>query len=142
MTRTATRHKAKHKQAVAKVKPSKKTSDTVIYSGIVLVGAFFVLLGWLFSPEYWRWFALGYIALMAYYMNISVMHIYRGKHIVGWKQALARLPLRTAGYGTRDGKPLEAAHGHPEVLRAMGLSLAVSVVVLAALAFVMLRLLK
>lgn len=114
-------------------------SDRAVYLGMLIVGFFFVMLGWLFAPEYWGLFALGYLALMAYLINFSVLDVYRGKHLANWRQSLARIPLRTVGYGTKEGRPLDAAHDHPETFRALTWSLIISLIVLAAATLVIAR---
>jgi hypothetical protein len=119
-------------------------SDRAIYLSALVVGLFVILVGSLLVGEgqYWRYFVLGYLALLLYIINMAGWCIYRGKHIAGWRQSLGKLPLITAGYGSRSGKALEleAAHGQPAVRKAMIICGLVSVAVLALLAVVLLRL--
>lgn len=142
MTRTAERRKKK-KQVAGPRKPHapKPMTDRAIYLGFLIVGFFVVALAWLFfdgQKQYWGVIALGYVAAVAYLVNFYTFQVYRGKHLDNWQQALARLPLRFVGYGTKGGKPLEAAHDHEETKKALFVSIAVSaaVVVLASFLFI------
>lgn len=140
MTRTAVRRKEKKRVVVPRVKPRRKTTDRAIYFGVLIVGFFAVMLASLFvGVEYWPVLSVIYLALIAYIIAFDTWQVYRGKHLANWHQAMAKLPLRFVGYGTREGKPLEAAHDHPEVLKALGVFLAVSVVILAPLAYLAIR---
>ena len=86
--------------------------------------------------------ALGYLALLILNINFSGWDIVRGKHISDWKQALAKLPLRFAGYGTTNGKPLESARDQPAAKKTMVLCGVISVVLVAALGFLLLWVLR
>lgn len=143
MTRTAPRRKPKpkHKPVVNRIKPRRKTSEKAIYGGVVVIGFFAVMIAVLFTQmEYWALFSVGYLAVIAYLIHINVWHVYRARHLADWQQALAKIPLRFVGYGTKDGKPLEAAHDHPETLRAFIVSLLISIVILGLLGFAAWRL--
>ena len=118
-------------------------SSRAVYLGALIVGFFIVMLGWLLSEgSFWRQVALGYLALLILNINFSGWDIVRGKHIAGWKQALAKIPLRFAGYGTKDGKPLETAHDQPAAKKAMVLCGVISVLAVAALGFLLLWVLR
>jgi hypothetical protein len=73
-------------------------------------------------------------------INISGWRIYLGQHISDWKQSLGKLPLLPAGYGSKSGKALEAAHGQPAVRTSLIIAAIVSLAILALLAVVLLRL--
>ncbi|MCI0363544.1 MAG: hypothetical protein L0Y44_06925 [Phycisphaerales bacterium] len=140
-TRSARRlQKRKHPP---KPKPPRRTTDRAIYLGFLIVGIFVVILAWLFTSdsriEYWRHVAVGYLIAVAYLINFYTLRTYQAKHLENWKQALARIPLRFAGYGTKDGKPLDAAHGHREALMALLISIAVSIALLGLISFLLLR---
>lgn len=126
---------------VPKPKPPRRTSDRAIYMGFAIVGFFIVILTWLFTSdskiEYWRHVTLGYIVGVAYLINFYTFRTYQGKHLENWKQALARVPLRFAGYGTKDGKPLDAAHGHREARLALLLCIAISMLIIAGAAMLL-----
>ena len=69
--------------------------------------------------------------------RITNFGAYRGKRMANWQQALARLPLRFAGYGTKHGKPLAAAHNAAAARKMIAISIVVSVLVLAGLALLL-----
>ena len=109
-------------------------TDRAIYLGFAIVGLFIVVLSWLFTDgRYWNVVALGYVAAVAYLIHFYTFQAYRGRHLDNWQQALARVPLRFVGYGTKGGRPLEAAHDHAETKKALGLSVAVSLALLVVL---------
>lgn len=113
-----------------------RTADRTIYIGLLVIGGFAVLLAFLLT-ENWRAPTLAYVAFLAALINLFAIMAYRGKSMANWQQALARLPLRFVGYGSREGKPLDAAHGHAPVRRAILVSLLVSVVVLVGLSLIL-----
>lgn len=114
-------------------------SDRSVYLGTIIVGLFVVILGWLLSEgTYWRQVMLGWIVLVVLNINFAGWDLYRGRKLSDWKQSLAKLPLRSAGYGTKDGKPLETAHGQPAVRGAMLMFGVISVVLIAAASFILL----
>lgn len=135
MTRSAAqRRRKKGHYAGRSTTPSraaKPASDAAIYGGIVLIGAFGILLFWLLSEgRLWREAVIGYLLAMVWFVNAAVYQVYRGRHLPHWKQSLARVPLRFVGFGTRDGRPFEAAHGRSEVRLALLVSIAVSVLII------------
>lgn len=112
-------------------------SDRAIYGGFILVGFFIVVIAWLFTDgRYWREVVLGYLLAIAYLLNFYTIQVYRGKHLANWKQALARVPLRFVGYGTKEGKPLEAAHDHPATRTALLVSLLVCLALLVIVSLI------
>jgi hypothetical protein len=141
MKRAGPRKKFKRRHTGPKPLVRKPMSDPAIYTGTVIIGLFIVLLGAVFTDvRYWPWFMLGYVALVAYLINIFAWQTYRGQRLVNWQQSLARIPLRFVGYGTKEGKPLEAAHDHPETLKAVQVSVAIGIIILAMLAVIAWRL--
>ena len=114
-----------------------KTSDGAVYFvlaliGLAFVGAAFLLQGspgQLVGPV-----AVGYCAVMAWFVHVSAWAAYRGRRNANWRQALARLPLRCAGFGAKGGKPLEAAHDVPAAKTTIVVSAVVTLVILVALA--------
>jgi hypothetical protein len=118
----------------SKPKPVRRTSDQAIYLGLGLVGGFLVILVWLLTDaRYWREVLLGYLIAVGWLINLYTFQVYRGVHLPNWKQALARVPLRFAGYGTRDGKPLDAARNQPNAKLALLVSIAACVAVVLGL---------
>jgi hypothetical protein len=112
--------------------------DGGVYIGILMIGVFGI---WLFmiATGDWKQGLLGYIIAVAFLVNFSAWQVCAGKAIVGWKQSLARLPLRCVGYGTRGGKPLTAAHGSDRAKMMLFVSIATSFVVVLALTLLLFR---
>ena len=69
--------------------------------------------------------------------NTAAISVYRGGTLPPWRQALARLPLRCAGYGTKGGKPVEAAHDAPGAKKMIIASVVFSIIALLVLAYVL-----
>jgi len=115
--------------------------DGGVYIGLLMIGAFGI---WLFaiasdSADAWKHGLLGYIIAVAFLVNYFAWQVCAGNAIVGWKQSLARLPLRCVGYGTRGGKPLAAAHGSDRAKMMLFVSIATSFVAVLALTFLLIR---
>ena len=145
MTQTTKRRKRQKKvhstPRAVEAGASKPTKDRTIYAGLILIGFFVVAFGWLLFPDN-GWLSAGvtaviYVAIIAYLVNIHTWHVYRGRHLGNLSQSLARIPLRFVGYGTRDGKPLEAAHDHAEARNALMMSVLVSLLIVAGLALLL-----
>jgi hypothetical protein len=114
-----------------------RSADKAIYAGFIMIGVFLTLLSFPLFDGQWRWPMLGYIALVALLINLHTFRAYLGRELAGWQKALARLPMRCVGYGTRGGKPLEAAHGQPDAKRMMLMTLVFSLVLIAALGWLL-----
>ncbi len=113
-----------------------RTPDRAIYIGLTMIGAFIVLLAVpLTGGKHWQEVAVGYVAAMAWLVNLYAIRACLGGHLANWQAALARLPLRCAGYGRKGGKPLEAAPGHAAARNAIIASIVFSIVVVVALAW-------
>ena len=115
--------------------------DGGVYIGIMMIGAFGI---WLFaiasdSADAWKQGLLGYIIAVGFLVNHSAWQVCGGKAIVGWKQSLARLPLRCVGYGTRGGKPLAAAHGSDRAKMMLFVSIATTLVAVLGLTLLLFR---
>ena len=115
--------------------------DGGVYIGILMIGAFGI---WLFtilsdSTDAWKHGLLGYVIAVAFLVNYSAWQVCAGTAIVGWRQSLARLPLRCVGYGTRGGKPLAAAHGSDRAKMMLFVSIATSFMVVLALTLLLIR---
>jgi hypothetical protein len=63
--------------------------------------------------------------------------VYFGGRLLPWQQSLARLSLRWAGFGTKGGRPLAAAHGSRPAKIMLLLTMVTSVVVIAFLAWLL-----
>jgi hypothetical protein len=145
MTQTTKRRKSqkkvhRHPQKV-QAEVSRPTKDRTIYAGLALIGFFAVAFGWLLFPDSGSLpagiTAVIYVAIIAYLVNIHTWHVYRGRHLGNLSQSLARIPLRFVGYGTKEGKPLEAAHDHAEARNALLMSVLVSLLIVAVLALLL-----
>src|SRR5688572_24932064 len=141
MSKSSGRSRRKKRTHVPKPRPAAKPmSDRAVYIGLAVVGIFVFILAWLWadgSKATWGAITLGYIAAIAYLVNFYAFQVYRGKHLGNWQQSLARVPLRFVGYGTRQGRPLEAAHDHPETKMALLFSIAISLALVMAMSFVL-----
>lgn len=136
--RSAKRRQKRVEHAVVRPKPPKPMSDQAVYFMLLVVGFFIVILAWLFTEgRHWSAVALGYLIALAYLTNLYTYKAYRGRPLANWQQSLARVPLRFVGYGTRGGKPLEAAHHHPETKTALLVSIALSAALVAGLSLVL-----
>jgi len=115
--------------------------DGGVYIGILMIGAFGIGLFWIASGggDAWKPGLLGYIIAVGFLVNYSAWQVCAGKTIVGWRQSLARLPLRCVGYGTRGGKPLTAAHGSDRAKMMLFVSIATTFVVVLALTLLLFR---
>lgn len=135
---TAKRQRKRRERYRAKPAEPRPMSDRAVYWGLAIIGLFFVLMAWLFtSGMYWREATLLYLAFVAYQLNLATWQIYRGRMPANWQQSLARIPLRSVGYGTKDGKPLEVAHDQPAVKNALVTSIGASVIILVLLGVVL-----
>jgi len=126
-------HRGGARKAVKRSQPDRTSPpDGAIYIGILMVGAFGVLL-WNVLDGEWQHALLGFVIAVAVLVNLFTFQVVRGKSVVPWGKALARLPLRFVGFGTRGGKPVEAAHGSPRAQAMLAVSIATSAVVIAGL---------
>ena len=113
-------------------------SDTRVYIAAVILTAAAVLIAVLLDEGDgllpWPTFAVC-VGIIAWFINTNAWAAYRGRaaSMPPWKQALARLPLRCVGYGSKGGKPLEAAHDVPAVRRVVIVSTVVSLLVVGGL---------
>jgi len=112
--------------------------DGAVYFLFVFLGACVGVFAWLVAGQQATPWVVGYVIAVLWLLNMAVVRAYRGGELAPWQKSLARLPLRPAGYGVRGGKPIEAAHGQPEVRTAMiataCVSLAIAAVGLALMA--------
>ncbi len=133
MTKSASRGRSKKSSTS---RPARRTvPDGGVYIAFVLGGAFALLLWSIADSDSWASGLIGYIIALAFLVNLNGWRAYRGSHLSGWQQALARLPLRCVGYGTKSGRPIEAAHGAPSVQMILFVSLAVSAVIILLLSW-------
>lgn len=126
--------KKKSKKSSGSKSGPRQASDRDIYFVVLIVGAFGLMLWWVASRDTVMYAGLGYLLTVAFYVNHSAMLAWKGQSMPHWRTAMARLPLRFAGYGRKGGKPLEAAHDQPDAGRTIVISTIVSLVVLIGLA--------
>jgi len=98
-----------------------------------MIGAFGIWLFTIVSDTAWTHGLLGYVIAVALLVNLYTWRVCAGKSLAGWQRSLARLPLRFVGYGTRGGKPLEAAHGSDRAMVMLFVSIAASAVAIVGL---------
>ena len=134
--RSSSRRKAK---LHAPAKPA--VSDVAVYIGLLMIGAFAIMLAGLLLHDvvHWTHVFVGYLIAMVVLVNMYGWQAYLGKHLQGWQQALARLPLRIAGYGTKRGKPLPAAKGQADARMTLMLFGAGSVLIVAVVSVLLIR---
>jgi len=105
--------------------------DGAVYFLFVFLGLSFSLFAWLIAGGSALPWIVGYTLAVLWLLNMAVVSAYRGGRMKPWQKSLARLPLRPAGYGVRGGKPIEAAHGEPQVRSAMIATVCVSLAIAA-----------
>lgn len=114
-----------------------QTSDGAVYFVLALIGGAIVAVAFLLEEGRGQLVgpvAVGYCAVMGWFAHNSAWAAYRGRRMANWRQALARLILRCAGFGTKSGKPLEAAHNVPAAKKTIIGSGIATIVILGALA--------
>jgi len=130
--------KSRRKKAGPAPGPNVAAHDRAVYTGLLMIGVFVVLLAVpLTEGALWRHTLIGYLLLMAIMINGFAWRACRGGKLARWQAALARIPLRWAGFGAKGGKPLETAHGRREARTALLLSIAASVVLLGILTVIL-----
>src|SRR5262249_10651186 len=115
--------------------------DGAVYIGLLMIGAFGIYVWQTFfgaTEDAWKQALVGYAVAMAALVNFAVLRVYLGSALPPWMQSLARLPLRFLGYGTRGGRPFEAAHGDKRVGGMLAFTLIASAAVVAGLAWALL----
>ena len=111
--------------------------DGAVYIGLAMIGGFGIVLWYLVSKETWRHGLLGYFIAIAFLINLYTWRACSGASLLSWQQSLARLPLRFGGFGTKGGRPLEAAKGSDRAKVILLASVLTSVVIIAAIWWVL-----
>lgn len=122
--------------------PAKKSgSDAAVYLGLAMIGAFAVLLAWFLFQHLMDWthVLVGYLIAMAVLTNLYAWQAFLGRKLANWQQAMARVPMRIAGYGTRGGKPISAARGQPDAKMTLMLFGAGCVVLIAVVSMLLIQ---
>ena len=118
--------------------PRPGAPDGAVYIGVIMIAAFAVWMWTIVSgPNSWQPALLVCTVIVLALVNLYTWRVYFGARLAPWQQSLARLSLRWAGYGTRKGRPLEAAHGSRPAKIMLILTMVTSVVVIVALAWLL-----
>lgn len=134
MSRTAVKSDRKNKVAVQK-RAQQRENDRGVYATILMVGAFGLFLWFLISADTFPHAVVGYVLCVLGMTTFFTWKACRGIELSMWQRALAKVPLRFVGYGTKGGKPVTAAHSQQDAMMAFYLTLALSVVIVLALSF-------
>ena len=134
---TRTHHKGAARKSSRPARAT--TNDGGVYIGVVMIGAFGIWLFTIVTDSAWIQGLLGYVIAVTFLVNLYTWRVCAGKSLVGWQRSLARLPLRFVGYGTRGGKPLEAAHGSQRAKSILFVSIAASAVAIVGLTMLIIR---
>lgn len=127
MSKAAT--KTNLKQSAAKRHAKERSNDKAVYITIIMVGLF-ILGVWFLASDSWPWAIVGMIGATLIMINLFGWKIIMGHKLAPWQRSLAKIPLRFVGYGTRRGKPLDAAHQSDTARMALYLAGALSVVII------------
>ena len=111
--------------------------DGAVYIGLAMIGVFGIGLWHLVSQETSKHGLLGYFIAIVFLINLYAWRACSGKSLLSWQQSLARLPLRFGGFGTKGGRPLEAAKGSDRAKIILLASVLASVVIIAAIWWVL-----
>lgn len=133
-----TRRKKSHAAANQRI-AQQRAHDRGIYAVIIMVGLFGLLLWWLAAYETFPHAVIGYVAAVLGFINWAAFKAFLGKPLANWEKALARLPLQFANYGTKKGKPLEAAQGQENARMVLMTSLSISIIIMVGLTLLLLR---
>lgn len=135
------KHPRKKKSQSAAVQRSaqQRSNDRGIYAVIIMVGLFGLGLWYLADDQSFPHAVVGYIAAVLGVVNWCAFKAWRGWELSGWQKSLARLPLHFAGYGTRQGKPVEAAHDQENAKMVLMISVSISILVLVAATLLLVR---
>jgi len=119
--------------------PRAGAPDGAVYIGVIMIAAFAIWMWTIVANERdaWQHALLVCTVIVLALVNLYTWRVYFGARLAPWQQSLARLSLRWAGYGTRKGRPLEAAHGSRPAKIMLILTLVTSVVVIVALAWLL-----
>lgn len=100
----------------------------LFFVGVVVIGGGWMLLG----TGLVALVAALYVAVILLAAAIAAVQAARGSTLRWWGRPFATLALRPAGFGTRGGRPIEAAHDEPAALRAAATFATICVVLAAA----------
>lgn len=128
-----------HKKKPVRNEATNPMPDGAVYIGLLLIGVFAVLVISIVFNVPWQQLAIGYVLALIFLVNLYAWRVYLGHEIAPWSQALARIPLRFAGFGTREGRPLTAAKGEQRAATILWLCLALSAMAMVAAGYLLVR---
>jgi cytochrome b len=130
--------KSNIKQSAAKRHAAERSNDRAVYISMLIVGAFILVLMWAtMEGSQWMWGIVGMLLATCILINLYTFRIIRGGKLSQWQRSLAKIPLRFVGYGTKGGKPIDAAKGEDAAKMVLYVTAALSVLlVLGAWALV------
>ncbi|MHC4429870.1 MAG: hypothetical protein ACYS0D_14915 [Planctomycetota bacterium] len=129
MSKQTAHHPKKHAKRPTATRPD--LPDGAVYIGVAMIGVFAIALWYLVSRETWKHGIIGYLIAVAFLLNLYTWRACAGRPLIRWQRSLAKLPLRWVGYGTRGGKPLDAAHGSPRARAMLFVSIATCAAIIA-----------
>lgn len=135
MSKAAT--KDVRKKVAAQRSAEQWSNDIGVYSAIVMFGLFALGLWYLLDVRSFPHAVVGFAIAVLGMINFFAFKAWRGSSLAGWQQSLARVALRPAGFGTKSGRPIEAAKQHDAARTAVMLSSIISLVVIVGLALAM-----
>ena len=137
MTKSGAHHHRKPGKRIATTRTV--TPDGAVYIGIVMIGVFALALWYLVSRETVRHGVVGYVIAITALVNLYTFRACTGRPLLAWQRSLAKLPLRFAGYGTRSGKPIEAANGSTRARMMLLMSVAGSAILIVGVTLLLIQ---
>ena len=126
-------HSHGHKDQTASRSAKTKRSDLGPYVGFFLIWLAISAGAKLTAPETAFVIAVAVLAAFSYYITYCTVRAYLGIKLYGWQRGLVRLPLILAGAGN---KLVDSVHGKPEAIRAVLMSVVMSLLASAATVWV------
>jgi hypothetical protein len=117
------------KQSAARRHAEERSNDRAVYITIMMVGLFILGIAFLATDD-WPWWIVGMLAAVLAMINYFGWKTVFGHKLAAWQRSLAKVPLRFVGFGTRSGKPLDAAKGEDAAKMALYVMAAMSVILL------------
>lgn len=139
VSKPAAHHHHHRKAAKGPAAARRRLPDGAVYIGILMIGVFALALWYIVSEETVRHGLVGYVIAVAILVNLYTWRACTGRSLAAWQRSLARLPLRFAGYGSRGGKPLEAAKGSPRARMMLFMTIACSAIVIVGATLLLIR---
>ncbi len=138
MTKTAAKKHRKRRQKSEKA-AARRSNDRGVLGAMLLVVGFILVLWFFIANESFPHAIIGAAVAVLGWINYVAFRIYLGSKVADWQRPLAKIPLQFAGYGSEEGKPLEAAKGQSNARNAILIFLLASVLFIVALAVFLVR---